>query len=65
MTSLRRRTLVLVLGLLLLGTLTITLYNFHDSRHEIGEIYGASRTLVRTALQQLAHEGIVNIEKNF
>ena len=31
---------------------------------EIGEIYGASRTLVRTALQQLAHEGIVNIEKN-
>ncbi|MBR0715110.1 GntR family transcriptional regulator [Bradyrhizobium liaoningense] len=31
---------------------------------EIGEIYGASRTLVRTALQQLAHEGIVAIEKN-
>lgn len=31
---------------------------------EIGEIYGASRTLVRTALQQLAHEGIVSIEKN-
>lgn len=31
---------------------------------EIGEIYGASRTLVRTALQQLTHEGIVNIEKN-
>ena len=31
---------------------------------EIGEIYGSSRTLVRTALQQLAHEGIVNIEKN-
>jgi DNA-binding GntR family transcriptional regulator len=31
---------------------------------EIGEIYGASRTLVRTALQKLAHEGIVRIEKN-
>jgi DNA-binding GntR family transcriptional regulator len=31
---------------------------------EIGEIYGASRTLVRTALQQLAHEGIVIMEKN-
>ena len=30
---------------------------------EIGEIYGASPTLVRTALQQLAHEGIVNIER--
>jgi DNA-binding GntR family transcriptional regulator len=31
---------------------------------EIGVIYGASRTLVRTALLQLAHEGIVSIEKN-
>ena len=31
---------------------------------EIGEIYGASRTLVRTALQQLMHQGIVSIEKN-
>ena len=31
---------------------------------EIGEIYGASRTLVRTALLKLAHEGIVSIEKN-
>lgn len=31
---------------------------------EIGEIYGASRTLVRTALLKLAHEGIVRIEKN-
>jgi DNA-binding GntR family transcriptional regulator len=31
---------------------------------ELGEIYGASRTLVRTALLKLAHEGIVSIEKN-
>jgi DNA-binding GntR family transcriptional regulator len=31
---------------------------------EIGDIYGASRTLVRTALLKLAHEGIVSIEKN-
>ena len=31
---------------------------------EIGEIYGVSRTLVRTALLKLAHEGIVSIEKN-
>ncbi|MEJ1156766.1 GntR family transcriptional regulator [Prosthecomicrobium sp. N25] len=31
---------------------------------EIGAIYGASRTIVRSALQALAHEGIVVIEKN-
>ncbi|WP_286785160.1 MULTISPECIES: sensor histidine kinase [Pseudomonas] len=41
MTSLRHRTLWLVLALLILGTLTITLYNFHDSSHEITEIYDA------------------------
>ena len=31
---------------------------------DLGEIYGASRTLVRTALLKLSHEGIVSIEKN-
>lgn len=41
MTSLRNRTLRLVLALLILGTLTISIYNFHDSSHEITEIYDA------------------------
>lgn len=31
---------------------------------EIGEIYGVSRTLVRAALQQLAHGRLVTIERN-
>lgn len=31
---------------------------------EVGEIYGASRTVVRAALQALAHSGLVAIEKN-
>jgi DNA-binding GntR family transcriptional regulator len=31
---------------------------------ELGAIYGVSRTIVRAALQGLAHEGIVVIEKN-
>ena len=55
MTSLRRRTLVLVLGLLLLGTLTISLYNLHDSRHEIGEIYDAQLAQSARLLQGAIH----------
>ena len=31
---------------------------------ELGHIYGASRTIVREALQALAHEGIIVMEKN-
>ena len=31
---------------------------------EIGSLYGVSRTIVRGVLQSLAHEGIVDIEKN-
>ena len=31
---------------------------------DLGHIYGVSRTIVRAALQSLAHEGIVVIEKN-
>ena len=31
---------------------------------EVGAIYGVSRTIVRAALQTLAHDGIVVIEKN-
>lgn len=34
------------------------------SEDEVGEIYGASRTVVRAALQALAHSGLVAIEKN-
>lgn len=41
MTSLRRRTLWRVMLLLLLGTGLLTLYNYHDSRHEINEVYDA------------------------
>lgn len=34
------------------------------SEDEVGEIYGASRTVARTALQALAHSGLVTIERN-
>ncbi|MDF3932541.1 sensor histidine kinase [Pseudomonas citronellolis] len=41
MSSLRRRTLLRVMILLLLGTGLLTLYNYHDSTHEIAEVYDA------------------------
>lgn len=34
------------------------------SEDEVGEIYGVSRTIVRSALQSLAHSQLVTIEKN-
>lgn len=34
------------------------------SEDEVGEVYGVSRTLVRAALQSLAHSDLVSIEKN-
>lgn len=41
MSSLRQRTLWRVMLLLLLGTGLLALYNYHDSRHEINEVYDA------------------------
>lgn len=34
------------------------------SEDEVGEIYGVSRTVVRSALLALAHSGLVSMEKN-
>lgn len=41
MTSIRRRTMTLILGLLLIGLLIMSLFNLHDSNHEIAEVYDA------------------------
>ncbi|WP_412459925.1 sensor histidine kinase [Pseudomonas sp. SC11] len=41
MSSLRQRTLWRVMLLLVVGTSLLALYNYHDSRHEITEIYDA------------------------
>ena len=41
MSSLRQRTLWRVMLLLLLGTGLLALYNYHDSSHEINEVYDA------------------------
>lgn len=41
MTSIRRRTLTLIIGLMLVGVAVISLLNLHDSNHEIAEVYDA------------------------
>lgn len=34
------------------------------SEDEVGDIFGVSRTIVRQALREMAHEGLVTIERN-
>lgn len=41
MTSIRRRTLTLIIGLMLAGLAVISALNLHDSNHEIAEVYDA------------------------
>jgi len=41
MTSIRRRTLTLIIGLMLTGIALISVLNLHDSNHEIAEVYDA------------------------
>jgi hypothetical protein len=41
LTSIRRRTLTLIIGLVLIGLTILTLANIHDSNHEIAEVYDA------------------------
>ncbi|MGY2257555.1 ATP-binding protein [Pseudomonas sp. SDO55104_S430] len=41
MTSIRRRTLTLIIGLMLAGIAVISVFNLHDSNHEIAEVYDA------------------------
>lgn len=41
MISIRRRTLTLIIGLLLAGLAVLSAFNLHDSNHEIAEVYDA------------------------
>ncbi|MGA3798549.1 Sensor protein QseC [Pseudomonas fluorescens] len=41
MSSIRRRTLILIIGLMLAGLAVISVFNLHDSNHEIAEVYDA------------------------
>ncbi|OOV99220.1 two-component sensor histidine kinase [Pseudomonas sp. MF6396] len=41
MMSIRRRTLTLIIGLMLTGLVILSAFNLHDSNHEIAEVYDA------------------------
>ncbi|OHV13928.1 sensor histidine kinase [Kushneria phosphatilytica] len=55
MTSIRQRTVALVLGALAIGTLVIGVFNFRDSSHEIAEIYDAQLAQTARILQGILH----------
>lgn len=63
MMSMRRRTLALVLGLMLLGTLAMTLFNYFDSTHEVEEIYDAQLAHSARLLQGLMHTPVRDEER--
>lgn len=56
MSSLRQRTLWRVMALMLLGTSLLALYNYHDSRREINEVYDAHMAQNARLLQ-----GVMNL----
>lgn len=56
MSSLRQRTLWRVMALMLLGTGLLALYNYHDSRREINEVYDAHMAQNARLLQ-----GVMNL----
>lgn len=64
MSSIRRRTLVLVLGLMLLGTLLVTLFNYFDSAHEIEEVYDAQLAHTARMLQGVMRVPVQDSERD-
>ena len=60
MTSIRRRTLTLIIGLLLGGFLLISALNLHDSNHEIAEVYDAQLAQNARLLQGLMSLPLAN-----
>lgn len=64
MSSIRRRTLALVLGLMLLGTLLVTLFNYFDSAHEIEEVYDAQLAHTARMLQGVMRVPVQESERD-
>ncbi|MDD2050644.1 ATP-binding protein [Pseudomonas putida] len=64
MTSIRRRTLTLIIGLMLTGLLVIGLLNLHDSNHEIAEVYDAQLAQNARLLQGVMRMPVATREHN-
>ncbi|MCV4282025.1 ATP-binding protein [Pseudomonas capsici] len=55
MNSIRHRTLTLIIALLMVGLVVMTLFNVHDSNHEIAEIYDAQLAQNARLLEGVMH----------
>ena len=62
MTSIRRRTLTLIIGLMLTGLLILSIFNLHDSNHEIAEVYDAQLAQNARLLQGVMRMPLANKE---
>ncbi|WP_095151698.1 ATP-binding protein [Pseudomonas sp. Irchel s3b5] len=62
MTSIRRRTLTLIIGLMLAGIAVISVLNLHDSNHEIAEVYDAQLAQNARLLQGIMRMPMASIE---
>ncbi|EPL11234.1 ATP-binding protein [Pseudomonas sp. CF161] len=63
MSSIRRRTLTLIIGLLLTGLLILSLFNLHDSNHEIAEVYDAQLAQNARLLLGVMHMPLASKER--
>jgi two-component system sensor histidine kinase QseC len=64
MTSIRRRTLTLIIGLMLAGLGVISTLNLHDSNHEIAEVYDAQLAHNARLLQGVLRMPLANKEQS-
>lgn len=64
MNSIRRRTLTLIIGLLLVGLLILSVFNVHDSNHEIAEVYDAQLAQNARLLQGVMRMPLARTEQS-
>ena len=63
MSSIRRRSLTLVIGLMLAGLAVLSLFSLHDSNHEIAEVYDAQLAQNARLLQDVMRMPLAGQER--